>query len=139
MSQENIDRLRASYETFSRTGEYDIDLLAPDFEMHQASSIIDTAGVFRREALRDAWRELQESFEELNMEAEKFIEAPDGEVVVLIRMQGRGRGSGVEIDNRIAHVWTWRDDEVARMVVYEEPAEALEAVGLPEQSAPTDS
>jgi ketosteroid isomerase-like protein len=82
MAQENIDRLRASYETFSRTDEYDIDLLAPDFEMHQASSIIDTAGVFRREALRDAWRELQESFEELSMEVEKFIEAPDGKVFV---------------------------------------------------------
>ena len=45
----------------------------------------------------------------------------------------------MEIDNRIAHVWTWHDDKVTRMVVYEEPAEALEAVGLTEQSAPADS
>ena len=43
---------------------------------------------------------------------------------------GRGRGSGVEMDNRIAWVWTYRDDKVVRVVGYEEPAEALEAVGL---------
>jgi ketosteroid isomerase-like protein len=74
----------------------------------RTSSIVDTAGVFHgRDALRDALRELQEAFEELSFEAEKFIEAPDGEVVVFIRARGRGRGSRVEIDNRIAHLWTY--------------------------------
>jgi hypothetical protein len=48
MSQ-NADRLRTGYERFNRTREYDLNLLAPDFEMHQASSIIDTAGVFHVE------------------------------------------------------------------------------------------
>src|SRR2546425_1188302 len=129
MSQENIDRLRAAMEVFNRTGEINVEFLAPDFEMHQASSIIDTAGVFHgRDALRDSLRELRESFEELSFEAEKFIEAPGGEVVVFIRARGRGRGSRVEIDNHIAQVWTFRDDEAVRLVVYEEQAEALEAV-----------
>jgi ketosteroid isomerase-like protein len=131
MSQENIDRLRAGYEAFGGAGEYDIDFLLPDFELHQASSIIDTAGVFRgREALRDVMRELEESFEQLSFEAEKFIEAPGGEVVVFIYARGRGRGSRLEIDNHIAHVWTFRDHKAALMVVYEDPAEALEAIGL---------
>ena len=39
---------------------------------------------------------------------------------------------GIEIDNRIAHVWTYRDDKALRLVAYEEPAEALEAAGLSE-------
>jgi ketosteroid isomerase-like protein len=131
MSQENIDRLRANLEAFNRTGEINIEDLAPNFEMHQASSIVDTAGVFHgRNALRDALDELQGAFEELSFEAERFIEAPDGEIVVIIRVRGRGRGSGIEIDNRIAHVWTYRDGEAVRLVVYEEPAEALEALGL---------
>jgi ketosteroid isomerase-like protein len=34
------------------------------------------------------------------------------------------------MDNRIAHVWTYRDDKAVRMVAYEEQADALEAVGL---------
>ena len=76
------------------------------------------------------WQELAESFEDLSFEPEKYLEAPGGEIVVFIRARGRGRGSGVEIDNRIAWVWTYRDDKAVRAVMYEDRAEALEAVGL---------
>jgi len=34
------------------------------------------------------------------------------------------------IDNHIAWVWTFRGDKAVRLVVYEEQAEALKAVGL---------
>jgi ketosteroid isomerase-like protein len=131
MAQENLKRLRNGLMAFNRGDEAASDLLAPDFELHQASSIIDTAGVFRGpDALRDSLLELRESFEQLSFEPERFIEAPGGEVVVLVHARGRGRGSGLEIDNHIAWVWTFRDDKAVRLVVYEEPAEALEAVGL---------
>jgi ketosteroid isomerase-like protein len=133
MPRENIKRLRAAYEAFNQTGEIVVAHLAPDFEMRQASSIIDTAGVFHGpNALHDVLRELQGAFEDLKTEAEQFIEAPTGEIVVLVRVFGRGRGSGAEMDNRIAHVWTYRGDKAVRMVAYEEQAEALEAAGLSE-------
>ena len=133
MSQERVDRLRESYAVFSRTGEYNADFLAPDFELHQSSAIIDTQGVFHgRDAVLDVLRELQEAFEELSFEAEEFVVATGGEIVAFIHVRGRGRGSRIEIDNRIAHVWTYRDDKAVQLVTYEEPAEALEAVGLKE-------
>jgi ketosteroid isomerase-like protein len=133
MSQENVDRLRAGIEAFRQTGEVDVAFLAPDFELHQASSIVDTAGVFQgRGAPQDSLRELQESFEELSFEAERFIEAPGGEIVVFIHARGQGRGSGVKIDNHIAWVWTLRGDKAVRLVVYEERVDALAAVGLAE-------
>ena len=133
MSEENIDRIRADYEEFSRTGEVNVEFLAPDFELHQASSIVDTAGVFHGpDAFREVLSELQGAFEELSFEAEEFIEAPGGEIVVFIRARGRGRGSGAEVDNRIAQVWTIRDDKAIRLVAYEERADALKAVGLSE-------
>jgi ketosteroid isomerase-like protein len=131
MTQEIINRLRAGLDAFNRTGELDTEFLASEFEMHQASSIIDTAGVFYgRDALHGSLNELAESFEDLSFEAEKFFEAPSGEVLVFIRARGRGRGSGLEMDNRIAWVWTFRGDKAVRLVVYEEQADALEAVGL---------
>jgi hypothetical protein len=46
MSRENVERLRAGLDAFNRTGDLNVEFLAPDFELHQASSIIDTAGVF---------------------------------------------------------------------------------------------
>jgi ketosteroid isomerase-like protein len=131
VASQRIDRLRAGLEAFNRSGELNVSFLAPDFEMEQASSIIDTAGVFvGRDALHRSLGELRESFEELSFEAEEFSETPDGKVLVLIRARGRGRGSGIELDNHIAWVWTFRDDKAVRLVVYEEPDEALEAVGL---------
>jgi ketosteroid isomerase-like protein len=136
MSQENIEQLRAAMEAFNRTGEIVTEHLAPDFEMHQASSIVDTAGVFQGpESLHSALRELEESFENLQFEPERFLKAPGGEVVVLVHVRGRGRGSGLEMDNHIAWVWTFRGDKAVRWVVYEEEAQALEAVGLSERGA----
>jgi ketosteroid isomerase-like protein len=133
MSQDNLDRIRAAFEAFNRTGEIVVDHLAPDFELHQASSVVDTAGVFHGpDAFREVLNELQGAFEELSFEAEEFIEAPNGDIVVFIHARGRGRGSGIEIDNHIAQVWTYRDDKAIRMVAYEERVEALKAVGLRE-------
>jgi ketosteroid isomerase-like protein len=133
MSQANVDGLRAGIEAFRRTGEIDAAFFAADFEMHQASSIVDTAGVFYgRDGLQASLEELQESFEGLSFEAERFVQAPGGEIVVFIHAHGRGRGSGVTIDNHIAWVWTFRGDKAVRLVVYEEQAEALEAVELRE-------
>ena len=132
MSQEIIKRLEAGLDAFNRTGELDTPFLAPEFELHQASSIIDTAGVFHgREAVRWFPGRAGRSFEDL-ASTRKVFEAPGGEIVVFIRAHGRGRGSGLELDNRIAWVWTDRGDKAVRLVIYEEQAEALEAVGLSE-------
>jgi ketosteroid isomerase-like protein len=136
MSRNNVEQLRAALEAFNRTGEIVTAHLAPDFELHQASSIIDTAGVFRGpDALRRALEELEGSFEDLRFEPEQFLVGPGGEVVVLVHVRGRGRGSDIQMDNHIGWVWTFRGDEAVRWVVYEEPVEALEAVGLSEQDA----
>ncbi len=128
-----ISRLRQGLEAFNESGGLELGFLAPEFEMHQATSIVDTAGVFRgRDALRNSLRELEGSFEDLSFEGERFIEAAGGEVVVLVRVKGRGRGSGMEIDNLIGWVWTFRDEKAVRLVIYEEPRDALAAVGLAE-------
>jgi hypothetical protein len=74
---------------------------------------------------------LRGSFEALTFEVEEVLEAPGGQVVMLIRARGRGRGSEVEIDDPIAWVWSFRGDEPVRLTVYEERADALAAVGLP--------
>lgn len=129
--EETIDRLRSGLRAFIRSGETDVGFLASDFELHQAPSIVDTAGVFRGPAaLSDSLDELRGSFERLVFEPEEFLAAPGGEIVVLVRARGRGRGSGMEVDNRIAWVWTFRGDQAIRLVVFEEPAAALAAVGL---------
>jgi ketosteroid isomerase-like protein len=129
--QDRVSRLRRGLDAFNESGVIGVDFLAPDFEMHQASSIVDTAGLFRgRGALAESLRELQGSFDDLRFDPERFIEAPTGELVVLVRVRGRGRGSGVEIDNLVGWVFTFRGHRIVRLVVFEEPDEALEAAGV---------
>lgn len=45
------------------------------------------------------------------------------------RLQGRGRGSGAEIDARFYDVYTLRDGRIVRMDQFTKHSEALEAVG----------
>jgi ketosteroid isomerase-like protein len=50
----------------------------------------------------------------------------------MTRVAGRGRESGVSVDQRFAQVWTLQDGAVTRIESYLNPAEALEAAGLSE-------
>jgi ketosteroid isomerase-like protein len=132
MAEEAIERLRAGLDAFNRTGEIDADLFDPEVEMIQASSIIDTAGEFQGpDGLVAALGELRGAFDDLRFELEDVSEAPDGRFVEVIRVRGRGKGSGLEMDNRIAWLVTLREGKISRLVVYEEPAEAFDAVGIP--------
>ena len=52
------------------------------------------------------------------------------QVDVLAVQHGRGKGSGVEVEERYALIYEVDDDKIARMTMYGEPANALEAAGL---------
>jgi ketosteroid isomerase-like protein len=50
--------------------------------------------------------------------------------VVIARLVGRGKASGVTVERTWAYVWTLREQRILRMDGYENRREALEAVGL---------
>jgi ketosteroid isomerase-like protein len=134
MASSNTERLRAGYEGLAATGTWPAELapLGPDFELHQ-DPIIDNARIFRGSDAPAALIALTaESFSEPAVQAERFIEAPAGEVVVIVRVSGRGRASGIAINRGQAHVWRFEGEEPRQMTVYGAPAEALRALGLDE-------
>ena len=45
------------------------------------------------------------------------------------RAIGRGKGSGIEVETQMAHIWTMHDDKAVRTEIFRTPAEALEAAG----------
>jgi uncharacterized protein len=57
-------------------------------------------------------------------EAEDYVKRGDV-VVVLTRYRGRGKGSGVEVDEEGAHVWTIRDGKAVRLEVFADRERAL--------------
>jgi uncharacterized protein len=66
-----------------------------------------------------------------HVEVVELVDAKDS-VVALLHLVGRGIGSGVEMDETDAHVFTIREGRIARWQNFAERAEALEAAGLRE-------
>jgi ketosteroid isomerase-like protein len=131
MSQENVDRLRTAYENFGTSG-LDMDLLAEDVEFRQPDEIGGGEGVYRgRAGVVRGVEQLLDVFDGLNAEPQEFIVAGNY-VVVLIRLVGHGKGSGVPINVAQAHVWRFRGSQIDLWHVYPNRQEALEAVGFTE-------
>jgi hypothetical protein len=60
----------------------------------------------------------------------EFIDRGD-HLVTAVRISGRARGGGVEVEMRLFNVWTLRDGRALRIITggYRERVEALEAAG----------
>jgi ketosteroid isomerase-like protein len=104
-------------------------LLHPDIEWYPIDENYGRlhgieAALRNRNEWLDAWEEHRFDVDEVATQA-------DG-VVLAIQVTARGKSSGAEVDLRFyAHV-KLRDDKVVYICDYEDRADALEALGLPE-------
>jgi ketosteroid isomerase-like protein len=136
MSQKNVDLVRAVMGLMNRAeqGERDLQLIdhfAGDVEIDMSRRTFNPDVYLGHAGLRRLSREVREVWEVFVITPERFIDAGD-RVVVIETRRGRGRGSGVEVEDRSAVIWTIRDGQVTRMETDLQPREALEAVGLAE-------
>ena len=129
MSQENVDLLREAYSAFAR-GDSDSmavlarDYLHPDFELETTFA----GSVFRGfEGLQGFISEVRENLGYLAV-PEEFIDL-GSDVVVVLRVSGRGAQSGVPVTGQLATVWTIKDGRALRAKAFGSRAEALEAAG----------
>ena|SRR5438445_5706304 len=135
MSQQNVERARERYEALSRavqSGDFDrfvSDYLHPDVEWVPLEGSPDSLRIQRgRAAVKARFAEMLEAVEEPRIEAVEFISAGD-KVVVAVRMLGRGRASGLNVEGRLFHVVTVEQDKLVRIEWYSTRDGALKAVG----------
>jgi ketosteroid isomerase-like protein len=83
------------------------------------------------DAVRASLTHWKADWDEYRVIPEEFVDVGD-RVVATVRLRGRGRGSGVEVDARFYDVYTLRDGKIIRMDQFTERSEALEAVRPPE-------
>jgi ketosteroid isomerase-like protein len=129
VSQQNLDLVRRIYEGWSR-GDFSVgaDLLAPDFEWRQHAEAVEP-GSHRGEKIGGALKKIFEIYENFRIEPEEYIDADD-RVIVVGRSRGTARGSGLEVDQPFAWVWTVRGGHLVRLEVYSAREQALAAAGL---------
>ncbi len=137
MSEENVETIRRGYALFA-AGDFEAvgALFSADAEITDTGGlgVAGSAAGTRRghEGFLRSTEEALEAFEDFRVEPEDFIDAGDV-VVVPVRISGRGRGSGVEMETRLAHLWALRGDgKVVRSEIYRTTEEALEAAGITE-------
>jgi ketosteroid isomerase-like protein len=130
VSQENVELVRRCYEAWDRRDfEALPELLQSDFELDLTARVLNPDRYVGVEGLRRFVDELGETWEDMGLEPEEFIDAGD-QVVVPILARLRGRGSGLPLQDRIVQVWSVREGRVERMQVFTDRDEALRAAGL---------
>jgi ketosteroid isomerase-like protein len=131
MSRENVEVVRAAIDAFNRRDLRAWDaLFHPDVEIDWSASRGLEARVYR--GREDAARFVRtfETFEGVVFEPERFIDAGDSVVIPnTSRFMGR---DGIETVARGALVYEVRGGRVARVCLYQDTADALEAAGLRE-------
>ena len=139
MAPENVEIVKGLMETAER-GDSDTVMEAFDPAVELDQTRFPDGGTYRgRDGVSEFYDKWFGAWDELRIESQGVIELPDGRVVSLIRVSGRGKGSGVEVTLEAADVFTLRDGKVIQMTGYPKRAEALEAVGLSEQDGRADS
>jgi ketosteroid isomerase-like protein len=132
MSEENVEIVRTAFDALSR-GDIDAAMknVSPDAEYDVSRALGPVHGIFRgRDEIRKSWEEFSEPWESQRWEADEFIEHGE-HVATPMTNTLRGR-DGIEVQARVAFLWTIRDGMVIRACFYQERHEALKAAGLSE-------
>jgi uncharacterized protein len=114
MVSANVDTLKRGYDALNR-GDLSVvfELLDPHIEWHEPA-LSPEAGAHRgRDSFERFLHGWLESFDGFRVEPEQVVERGD-ELVAVVRQTGTGRVSGVQVETRLAHVWTIANGKAVR-------------------------
>jgi ketosteroid isomerase-like protein len=132
MSQENVEIVRRWIELFNRRDiEGLVGLTEPGFEMKSLLVAIESDARGYAEFPHAYFQQIDEAYERLQSVPNDFIDA-GAAVLVVTRIEWRGRRSGAYGQTPIVAAFWLRDGKVYREETFTDRAEALEAAGLSE-------
>jgi ketosteroid isomerase-like protein len=87
---------------------------ADDIAWRPAEGAPDDHGPMHgRDRLVRYYQDWDEMFDDLEFEAEEFIDAGEGQIIVVQHISGRAKASGVPVDMTYAVLYTLRDGRIA--------------------------
>jgi ketosteroid isomerase-like protein len=135
MSKENVDLTRSAYDTARGDLDAHLEFFSLDMDYRAIEGAVDDVGVlYGREAYRKYCEDWIKTFDEFSMQPEEIIDAGD-QVVVVVHIKGRMKGSHSDVDMRLGLVWTVRDGKIVRGREYATRNQAIEATGLSASAA----
>jgi hypothetical protein len=132
MSQENVETVRRMYDAYAR-GDLEVSLscLDPAIEFSQPAGEPGGGTYHGRQGVIQAFTTWTGAWEDYRVEVEELTDLGE-HVLATTHHYGRGKGSGIEVEQKIFQVWTLSNGMVVRARMYYNRASALEAVGLSE-------
>jgi len=131
MPEENVEIVLRMYEAYL-AGDADRALAYYDPNVEADFSVRGDTGVRQgREALAEIVSSWVGTWDDYSERIEEVRDLGDT-VCVIATQTGRGKGSGLEVDNRFAGLYEVKDGLITRITMYGSPEEALEAAGLSE-------
>ena len=126
-------RIRALFDTWpSADLEGALELFADHGVLEQPPYALDGGDRRGRDELEAAFRNLFDRFEYESVEIHEVTEGPRG-TLVAFTSHGRGRASGVPIEQNIVHVYEFSDDGlIEHLAWFFDRAEAVKRAGLPD-------
>jgi ketosteroid isomerase-like protein len=132
MSKEQVEIVRRAYAAWSQEDrEPALAFFAEDVIWTPAREDPDPRPHRGREGVRRFWAQWEELFDDIRIEPEEMLQVGDG-IVSLLHITGTGKGSGIDIDQRVYQVVRLRDQLIVRVDEFYDRSEALEAAGLSE-------
>jgi ketosteroid isomerase-like protein len=129
MSQENVELVRRHLDAWL-SGDNETALGYYDPEVEFDASVRPEGQVYRgHEGVAEAMRVWTGAWEDWSVEFEQMIDAGD-KVLVIARESGRGKGSGVEVEQKAFAVFTVREGKIVHWKGFVNRSDALEAAGL---------
>jgi ketosteroid isomerase-like protein len=127
---ENVEIATRAIDAFNGS---DIDgfasLTTPDFEWSPSMVAIEGETYQGREGIERYFGSLANAWERFHILRDGFRDV--GEIVVMLgRLEGRGKGSGVPVESSLGMVFDFRGGAISRIRGYLDHAEALRAAGL---------
>ena len=127
MSQ-TVEQLRGSYAALNRR---DIDgtvaVLAEDAKWVEHSDLPEAGSYRGRETIRSFLEHFLDSWDQFEQEIEE-VQERDGCILLFIRLSARGKGSGIDVESRYAHLWLMEDGRGVRVDAYYDRESALAAL-----------
>ena len=121
----------------TKINERDLDAalsdVAPEAQLDWSASEAPDFGIYRGPEEWGKWMAGRwEGLSDARFDVAEVIDVPPDTVVLVARMLGRGRASGVEIAGLGVTVWTLRNRQVTGATLYQTKDQALKVVGLEE-------
>jgi ketosteroid isomerase-like protein len=134
MSEENVEVGETVRRLWAALSKRDWDAFSAELDPDVEYTPREENVVARsREAVIQYVERWLQAWETFSGEVEEVVSAPvEDRAFVALHLRGRGKGSGVEIDDPLFWAYELRGGRLYRISEYSDRAEALEAAGLEE-------